>query len=192
MKAKKKLIKNQELFQFSNNLSVKEFFRQFMKKREQTVITELVENYGLPRATPNEILKTTHEFYTNLYAKDSTTDMEQNEFLSNLKTKLPETHKQNLSADLCQAEIEAAISDMKKGKAPGPDGLSVEFYLASWLIIKDEIFRFFEFLFSNEKIHEEINVGFTTLIYKKGQKEELSNYRRIFLLNYDLKIFTKC
>jgi len=48
-----------------------------------------VDNFGLPRATPNEILKTTHEFYTNLYAKDPTIDMEQNEFLSNLKTKLP-------------------------------------------------------------------------------------------------------
>jgi len=68
---------------------------------------------------------------------------------------------------------------MKKGKAPGSDGLSVEFYLASWHIIKYEIFRFFEFLFSNEKIHEEINVGFTTFIYKKGQNEELSNYRPI-------------
>ena len=38
---KKKLIKNRELFQYSHNLVTKEFFRQFLQKREKVVISEL-------------------------------------------------------------------------------------------------------------------------------------------------------
>ena len=42
-KHKKKLIKNDELFQYSHNLATKEFFRQFIQKRENVVIQELVD-----------------------------------------------------------------------------------------------------------------------------------------------------
>ena len=53
-KHKKKLIKNDELFQYSHNLATKEFFRQFIQKRENVMIQELVDEYGLPRTSPGE------------------------------------------------------------------------------------------------------------------------------------------
>ena len=54
--------------------------------------------------------------------------LEQNFFLNNLKAGLSDQQKENLQIDLSNFEIETAISQMAKGKAPGPDGLSVEFY----------------------------------------------------------------
>jgi len=41
---KKKLIKNKETYQYSNNFSTKEFFKQFMTKREQTQIHNLSDD----------------------------------------------------------------------------------------------------------------------------------------------------
>ena len=68
------------------------------------------------------------KFYTKLHGCDQTNLLEQNFYLNNLKTGLSDLQKENLQIDLSEFEIETAISQMKKGKTPGPDGLSVEFY----------------------------------------------------------------
>ena len=80
---------------------------------------------------------------------------------------------------------------MKKGKAPGPDGLSVEFYTQCWSIVKIDFFNVLKEMYSTQIIDNQIKSGFITLIHKKGPKTKISNYRPISLLNYDLKIFTK-
>ena len=82
---------------------------------------------------------------------------------------------------------------MAKGKAPGPDGLSVEFYTqCCWPIVKNDFVNLLKQMYSTQTIDNTIKSGFITLIHKKGPKTEISNYRPISLLNYDLKIFTKC
>ena len=47
-------------------------------------------------------------------------------------------------------------------------------------------------MYSTQTIDNRTKFGFITLIYKKGPKTKIFNYRSISLLNYDLKIFTKC
>ena len=81
---------------------------------------------------------------------------------------------------------------MAKGKAPGPDGLSVEFYTRCWPIVKHDFVNLLNQMYSTQSIDNRTKSGFITLIYKKGPKTKISNYRPISLLNYDLKIFTKC
>ena len=81
---------------------------------------------------------------------------------------------------------------MAKGKAPGPDGLSVEFYTQCWPIVKNDFANLLNQMYSTQSIDIRTKSGFITLIHKKGPKTEISNYRPISLLNYDLKIFTKC
>ena len=81
---------------------------------------------------------------------------------------------------------------MAKGKAPGPDGLSVEFYTQCWPIVKNDFVKLLNQTYSTQSIDNRTKSGYITLIHKKGPKTEISNYRPISLLNYDLKIFTKC
>ena len=81
---------------------------------------------------------------------------------------------------------------MAKGKAPGPDGLSVEFYTQCWPIVKHDFVNLLNQMYSTQSIDNKTKSGFITLIHKKGPKTEISNYRPTSLLNYDLKIFTKC
>ena len=191
-KHKKKLIKNDELFQYSHNLATKEFFRQFMQKRENVMIQELVDEYGLPRTSPGELVEHVRKFYAGLYGCDQNNIAKQSVFLDNINAKLSDQQNSGLQLDLSEREIETAISQMAKGKAPGPDGLSIEFYTHCWPIVKDEVVSLLREMFSTQTIHPQIKTGYLTLIHKKGQKNEISNYRPISLLNYDLKILTKC
>ena len=65
---------------------------------------------------------------TKLYSCDQTNPLEQNFFQNNLKAGLSDQQKKHLQNDLSEHEIETAISQMAKGKAPGPNGLNLEFY----------------------------------------------------------------
>ena len=131
-------------------------------------------------------------FYTKLYSSDQTNPLEQNSFLSNVKTGLSDQQKEHLQIDLSEHEIETAISQMAKGKAPGPDGLSVEFYTKYCSVVKIDFVNLLKEMYSTQVIDNKIKSGFITLIHKKGPKTEISNYRPISLLSCDLKIFTKC
>ena len=189
---RKKHLKNEQLFQYSNNLATKEFFKQFVQKRENVTIGELIDDGGISKTTPIDLAEHVQRFYTKLYICDQTNPLEQNCFLNNLKTGFPVQQKENLQIDLSDFEIETAISQMAKGKAPGPEGLSVECYTQCWPIVKNDFVKLLNQMFSTQSIDNRTKSGLITLIHKKEPKTKISNYRPISLLNYDLKIFTKC
>ena len=189
---RKKLLKNEQLFQYSNNLATKEFFKQFLQKRQNVTIDELIDDGGISKTTPIDLAEHVQRFYTKLYSCDQINPLEQNFFLNNLDVGLSDQQKEHLQNDLSDFEIETAISQMAKGKAPGPDGLSIEFYTRCWPIVKHDFVNLLNQMYSSQSIDNRTKSGFITLIYKKGPKTKISNYRPISLLNYDLKIFTKC
>ena len=183
---RKKLLKNEQLFQYSNNLATKEFFKQFVQKRQNVTIGELIDDGGISKTTPIDLAEHVQRFYTKLYSCDQINPLEQNFFLNNLDVGLSDQQKEHLQNDLSNFEIETAISQMVKGKAPGPDGLSVEFYTRCWPIVKHDFVKLNQ-MYSTQSIDNRTKTGFITLIHKKGPKTKISNYRPISLLNYDLK-----
>ena len=188
---RKKLLKNEQLFQYpTNNLATKEFFKQFLQQRQNVTINELIDDGGISKTSPIDLTEHVQKFYTKLYRCDQTNPLEQNFFLNNLKAGLSDQQKEHLQNDLSEFEIETAISQMAKGKAQGPDGLSVELYTQCWPIVKHDFVNLLNQMYSTQTIDNRTKSGFITLIYKKGPKTKISNYRPISLLNYDLKIFT--
>ena len=163
-----------------------------MQKRQKVTIDELIDDGGILITTPIDLAEHVQKFHAKLFSCDQTNPLEQNIFLNNLKSELSDQQKENLQIDLSEFEIEIAINQMKKGKAPGPDGLRTEFYTQCWSIVKNDFVNVLKEMYSTQTIDNRIKSGFITLIHKKGPKTEISNYRPISLLNYDLKIFTKC
>ena len=125
---RKKLLKNEQLFQYSNNLATKEFFKHFIQKRQNVTIDELIDDGCISKTTPIDLAEHVQRFYTKLYSCDQINPLKQIFFLNNLKAGLSGQLKEHLQNDLSDFEIETAISQMAKGKALGPDWLSVEFY----------------------------------------------------------------
>jgi hypothetical protein len=44
-----------------------------------------------------------------------------------------------LAKDFSEKEVFDAIMQMKKNKAPGPDGFPAEFYQVLWGVVKDDL-----------------------------------------------------
>ena len=55
---RKKLLINEQLFQYSNNLATKEFFKQFVQKRQNITIDELIDDGGISKTTPIDLADT--------------------------------------------------------------------------------------------------------------------------------------
>ena len=117
---RKNLLKNEQLFQYSNNLATKEFFKQFVQKRQNVIINESINDGGFSKTTPIDLEEHVQRFYTKLYNRDQNNPLEQNFFLNNLKAGLSDQQKEHLQNDLSEFENETAISQMEKRKSPGP------------------------------------------------------------------------
>jgi len=88
-------------------------------------------------------------------------------------------------------ELTLAIKHLKKAKSPGPDGISNEFYIFFFEIMKEPFLKTFNYIYQNNKLNEQFTNGVVTLVHKKGDPSKIENYRPITLLNCDYKLLSR-
>lgn len=93
--------------------------------------------------------------------------------------------------DIISAEINKAVKSQKKDKAPGSDGITNEFLILN----KDILIPILKHIF-NEVLHSEIipnqwTMSTIKLLHKKGDKNNINNYRPISLSSNIYKVFAK-
>lgn len=104
---------------------------------------------------------------------------------------ISEDYKHCCDAELQLSEMNDTISSMKKGKSPGTDGLSVEFYLHFWEIIKIPLFEMYKECLKREELSTTMKQGLITLLPKSNKDKLLvENWRPISLLNVDYKLLS--
>ena len=99
---------------------------------------------------------------------------------------------EDVESPVNEQELFNALKDMKKDKAPGFDGLTVEFYLTYWNVIKNDFVDVINYCYREKKLPNSMNLALIRLIFKnKGERNNLKNWRPISLLNVDYKIIAK-
>ena len=137
----------------------------------------------------NEILKEVVSFYEQLYASKKVNLNDVEEYLKDSRVnKLSKVDKNNFEGLITLEECRKVIFQMTKNKAPGGDGLTIEFYQEFWNDIEYIFVNALNANFDNNVMSETQKQGIITLIYKKGETANLNNWRPITLLNYDYKI----
>ncbi|KAK6764516.1 hypothetical protein RB195_024729 [Necator americanus] len=89
------------------------------------------------------------------------------------------------------SEVRVAIKSMKPGTAPGPDFISADFLRAGGHPLHVILAVQMTFYLQKERIPDQWETSRTVLIHKKGDREDLRNYRPIRLLSVLYKVFTK-
>ena len=99
---------------------------------------------------------------------------------------------EQLDRAISPTEVRFALLDMKSNKAPGWDGLPVEFYKRSAFLISPTLARLFNFLFENSIYPETWALSLVQPIFKKkGSLNNPDNWRGVALLPSIAKIYTK-
>lgn len=137
------------------------------------------------------IMQTQVDFYKELYTSEGICKDKADKFLNSLNCKLEQDNKDMLDKDLSLSEMHSAISKMNNNKSPGPDGIIVEFYKLFFKSIGESLLDVFKYGFENRSLPYSQYLAVIVLLYKKGNREDLKNWRPISLLNVDAKILSK-
>ncbi len=133
-------------------------------------------------------------FVSNLYSSKFDTNS-CDSFLDKVQCCIPaidEDYKSYCESGLKCEEVWKALQSMKKGKSPGIDGLSVEFYTHFWDTIKSSLVKMYKECIIRREMTVTMKQGIISLI-PKANKDILSidDWHLITLLTVDYKVLSR-
>ena len=88
-------------------------------------------------------------------------------------------------------EATRAMKNLKLEKLPRPDGLTVEIYKCFWDLLGPKLVEVANESFNDKELSETLKESVARVLFKKGDRKNLKNWRPISLLNVDYKIVSK-
>ena len=140
--------------------------------------------------TDQDILKEANQFYKNLYKTNNpaATDIETYLADTNITRSLTDAEKDISEGRIQLVEIENVIKKLKCNKSPGLDGLSAAFYQTFLPTVGKLLVKVYNEALETGMLSCSQRQSVLTLIFKKGDREKLTNYRPISITTTDYKI----
>ena len=128
-----------------------------------------------------EIVNAATSFYKQLYDSNKT----------KWKKGVQNKEREEELPDILKDEVEEAINFLKSNKAPGEDGIINEYLKWGKKELITPITNLFNKILMTEKIPQQWQTSTIILLHKKGNRDDLNNYRPISLMPNMYKLFTK-
>ena len=168
------------------------FFKLEKERVEKNRIASILNSYGVEVKSADEIAAAHVDFYSRLFSAEDIDLQCQSDLLSPLLRSLYDTERDSCEGSVSLAELTSSVKSLSLSKSPGPDGLTLEFYLKFWDLLSPLLVRVFDECFSDACLPDSMKTSATRLVYKKkGDVKNLKNWRPISLLNVDYKICSK-
>lgn len=184
----------QRLYEYGNKPS-KYLARLLNQRQNHNTIGGIRDTRGKKHFDKKDINSVFVSFYKTLYTSDNNCTKEELDKLFS-KIHLPtltEEQQRYLGKPIQEAEILQAISLMRSGKSPGPDGLPVEWFKAYKDKLTPYLAKTFNYSFNiAHHLPETMSLANICLILKKDKDpEDPASYRPISLIKVDAKILAK-
>ena len=167
------------------------FFSLERQRHERTLVSSVFNSEGSEVSSLPEIIEVHEKYYDNLFANDEMDLAVQNELLSHVSARLPDARCASCEGSLSLAEASEALKLSNRNRTPGPDGLSIEFYLTFWSRLGPLLVDTFNESLTEGVLCDSMKASVTRLVHKKDDRRLLKNWRPISLLNVDYKICSK-
>lgn len=188
------LLKSSAKFYGGNNKAGKLLANYLKVKKNKFHIESILDVHQSPKFKDSDILQEFCYFYQSLYTPETSPSAEAiNDYLSSIvrpHASPPDFH--SLESDISQTELSTALSSLKKDKAPGPDGFTVEFFLHFSHFLIPKLHTLLSSFSSAGSASGSFLEALICLIPKENKDPRFcKNYRPISLVNIDYKIFSK-
>lgn len=167
------------------------FFKQVRAARARACIPGLRGKDGDLVSDPEGMVGVASNFFGDAMGPQEVEEPEEGGFLKGLEARVPREVVEALERPVGLAELEGAMKGLGGGKVPGIDGLPKEFYAAFWGILGKDFLEVVGAVLERGLLGRTMREGVLTLLHKKGEKEDLGNFRPITLLCADYKIIAR-
>lgn len=167
------------------------YFLSLEKRNATRKSIQSLKANGRVITSKKEILQTFSENLRTKYCKDTTTVNAKEYVRKNVRRKLSNMQKHALDAPLSLSELHMALMKMKKGKSPGTNGFTSDFFRHFWDVLGVFLFRACKEGLQNKTLINSHRESVVTLIPKQGKPHDsIKGWRPISLLNVDFKIIS--
>ena len=167
------------------------FFNLQRIKVQRSHISSVYDLNGTAVSSQEEIEKAHVDFYSRLFSEEPVDMAFQDDLLSSLPRQLSSDQASSCEGQMMLDEMTSALKKMNSNKAPGPDSLSVEFYVKFWDRLGPYLCRVLNACYRAGEMCESMKTSNTCVIFKKGDRKNLKNWQPISLLSVDYKICSK-
>ena len=136
-------------------------------KRDPQVIPSILDENGIRHFNNKNINNTFRQFYIRLYESDQPQGVpdQMESFLGRLTLPtISDSQKRELNAPISREEALLALKSLQSGKAPGPDGLSSEFYREFQDVLLDPLLEMLDHSFITDSLPQSLREADITLI----------------------------
>lgn len=163
--------------------------------RLNTYIPHIISSSGQKKTTPTQIAKEFRDYYSSLYnlpVRPPNATMI-NDYISAAQIPQISTATSiDLDDPITVEELRRAVGGMKPGKAPGSGGFTLQYYQSLLPLLAPHMVKMFNGLGEGALLPRDTLRAHISLIPKEGKDAAAcGSYRPIYLLNVDLKLFTK-
>ncbi len=167
------------------------FFGLERKNGQKRLMHSLRSSTGQLLKEPVEIRKCAAVFYEKLFKKEFQENPEVAQSFYRDLPKAPEEAMAELNTMISAEELSTALQSLEIGKAPGIDGLPVDFYKAFWSVLGEDLLLVLRDSLSRGLLPLSCRRAILTLLPKKGDLQEIKNWRPVALLCTDYKMLSK-
>uniref|UniRef100_A0A3Q2ZXK0 Reverse transcriptase domain-containing protein n=1 Tax=Kryptolebias marmoratus TaxID=37003 RepID=A0A3Q2ZXK0_KRYMA len=167
------------------------FFSLERRHGQRKQIHSLLSDAGRQLSEPGQIRGRAAEFYRSLYSSEY---RENEELFGEFCQELPQVSERTnteLERPLGLQELHAALLGMQGQKSPGVDGLTVEFFRAYWDFLGGDLLDVFVESLDAGSLPLSCRRAVIALLPKKGNLQDIKNWRPVSLLCTDYKILSK-
>ena len=160
------------------------FFLGLEKRRQsRTYINEINKKVGGATEDYVDVLERVQEFYEELYKRGGVDEESMDEVLESVERELGAEDRRMCDGEISEEEVRKAIEGLRGGKSPGSDGIVIEWYKTYKKEVAPILVEVFRGMERTGAVQDRIVEGVITLVYKKGSKLDLENYRPSLLVS---------
>ena len=167
------------------------FFRLEKKRATDRRISALRESDGTIISDMKGICRSISSFYSGLFSCEPIDSSACDSLLQNICSTLPPEQAASCEGSLSLEECHVALLGMARRKAPGSDGLPMEFYAKFWDILGEDLVCVLNSCYKDGFLSLSQRSGIISLSFKKGDRLDIRNWRPITLLNVDYKLASR-